>query len=191
MIMSLRLLFFAVLLGVSLSASAVRYPVDSEPRINNLVNILTVQHQQLQKLLDMSARLDDWKMQLDDENKRLAKEGQLAKSDRLMFEEGKLSENDLNKKWHLSGRSAQHERELNMFEQEVSEFNAYVRQYNKLSNTMSTVLSSRSQSDVRELITEMRKLITILQQALQDGNLEKARFIAKQSVIASEFGYTH
>ena len=189
--MSLRLLFFAVLLGVSLSASAVRYPVDSEPRINNLVNILTVQHQQLQKLLDMSARLDDWKMQLDDENKRLAKEGQLAKSDRLMFEEGKLSENDLNKKWHLSGRSAQHERELNMFEQEVSEFNAYVRQYNKLSNTMSTVLSSRSQSDVRELITEMRKLITILQQALQDGNLEKARFIAKQSVIASEFGYTH
>ena len=45
----------------------------------------------------MSARLDDWKMQLDDENKRLAKEGQLAKSDRLMFEEGQLSENDLNK----------------------------------------------------------------------------------------------
>jgi len=180
-----------VLLWLSMAAFAVRYPVDSAPRISNLVNILTVQQQQLEKLLDMLVRLDQWKEQLSDENKRLSVEGDLAKSDRLQFEKGKISEDDLNRKWHISGRSLQHERDLKVFEQEVSDFNAYVKQYNVLTKSMSPVLSRRSPSEVRELVGDIRSLLGILQQALQDGNLEKARFIAKQSAIATEFGYTH
>lgn len=174
-----------------MSAFAVRYPVDSAPRITNLVNVLTVQQQQLEKLMGMLARLDDWKKQLTDENKRLAEEGELAKTDRQMYEKGQISEDELNRKWHMTGRSIQHERDLESFQQEVTDFNAYVKQYNSLTKTMSPVLSRRSPTEVRELIGEIRQLLDILQQALQDGNLEKARFIAKQSAIATEFGYTH
>ncbi len=186
------LLLFSLLMFCMLSAQAVRYAVDngSALRIGNLLKVLNVQQQQLVNLMDMLSRLNDWKKKLNSENQRLAKEGELAKQDRQQFDNGKLSEDELNKKWHITGRSIKHDRELQSFKQEVTEFNAYVKEYNQLTSKMSHVLNNRSPSQVKLLIREIGKLVRILREAMDDGNIEKARYIAKQSAIAVEFGYS-
>jgi len=185
------LLFFLLSFGISV-VHAVRYAdkTANAPRIDNLVNVLNVQQQQLEKLLGMLSRLDDWKKKLNSENQRLATEGELAKQDREKFESGQLTEDELNRKWHITGRSIKHDKALQLFTQEVADFNTYVKEYNILTKKMSHVLNDRSPPQIKSLVTKMRKLVQILREALSDGNVEKARYIAKQSAIAGEFGYS-
>jgi hypothetical protein len=172
-------------------AQAVRYPgnLDDAPKIENLLKVLRVQQQELERLMDMLSRLDTWKTRLNNENTRLYKEGELARQDRKKFKDGKMTELALNKKWHTSGRSIRHDKDLQLFKEDVSEFNAYVKEYNQLTKQMSHVLDSRSTIQVKLLIKDMRKLSSNLGRAMSDGNIEKARYIARKSAIAAEFGY--
>jgi len=174
------------------AVNAVRYFGDSSdaPRIENLLKVLVVQKQELQKLMSMLSRLDDWKDQLNKENTRLYEEGELAKLDRKKFEEGKVSEQELNEKWHASGRSLRHEQALKSFQEEVVGFNGFVKEYNLYTKKMSHVLEKRTPIQVKALIEGMQKLVRNMQKAMDDGNIEKALFIAKQSSIAKEFGYS-
>ncbi len=189
---SCKYLLCSILLGVSISpAHAVRYgeAVDA-PKIVNLLNVLRVQQQELERLMNMLSRLDSWKQRLNKENTRLYQEGELAKQDRKKFEQGDISEQALNKKWHTSGRSIRHDKDLQLFKDDVNEFNAYVKEYNQLTNKMSHVLDTRTPNEIKSLINDMRKLSTILDSAISDGNIEKARYIARKSAIAAEFGYS-
>ena len=173
-------------------AQAVRYLGDQSdaPKIENLLKILHVQQQELERLMTMLSRLDAWKKRLNNENARLYEEGELAKQDRKKFEEGKMTELALNKKWAISGRSIRHDKDMQLFEKDVSEFNAYVKEYNLLTKKMSHVLDSRSPTQVKLLIKDMHKLSGSLGRAMSDGNIEKARYIARKSAIAAELGYS-
>lgn len=186
------LLLYFLLMFSMLPVQAVRYAGDltDAPGIDNLLKVLNIQQGQLENLMDMLSRLDEWKKKLSSDNQHLAAEGELAKQDRKKFESGKLTEDDLNKKWHMTGRSVKHGKALQSFQQEVVEFNAYVKEYNLLATKMSHVLNNRSPSQVKLLIGEMRKLVRILREAMNDGNIEKARYIARKSALAVEFGYS-
>jgi len=182
------LLFF--LLTIS-AAHAERYMGDSKDlsTINNLMNVLNVQQHELERLMNMLDRLEKWKKNLNQKNTKLAKEGELAKQDKKKVDNGEMSAEAINEKWHKSGRSLKHDHELKSFREEVVKFNVFVKNYNVLASKMSHILSKRSPGQVGSLINNMRKLIANLKAALNDGNIEKAKFIAKKSAIATEFGY--
>jgi hypothetical protein len=186
------LIYIALMAAFIMPAQAVRYLGDHKdaPKIENLLNILRVQQEELERLMNMLSRLDTWKKRLSNENTRLYEEGELAKQDRKKFEEGKMTELALNKKWATSGRSIRHDKDMQLFEKDVSEFNAYVKEYNQLTKKMSHVLDSRNPTQVKLLIKEIRKLSASLGRAMSDGNIEKARYIARKSAIAAEFGYS-
>lgn len=181
-----------VLLFGMTTLHAVRYAGDTKdaPRIENLLKVLTVQKHELEKLMSMLTRLDEWKGKLNKENTRLYEEGELAKADRKKFEEGALSELELNKKWHLSGRSSQHDQALKSFQEEVVGFNAFVKEFNLFTQKMSHVLEKRTPVQIKALIANMQKLVSNMRAAMDKGNIEKALYIAKQSAIAKEFGYS-
>jgi len=171
---------------------AERYMGDSKdlPGINNLVNILSVQHQELKRLIETLERLEGWKSDLDKKNSSLAMEGELAKQDKQKADAGEMSAEALNKKWHASGRSLKHDRDIKVFREEVAKFNVFVKDYNALTKKMNHILSKRTPIQVSKLISNMHKLIKNLRSAIKDGNIEKAKYIARQSAIASEFGYS-
>ncbi len=160
------------------------------PKIENLLNILRVQQQELERLMNMLSRLDAWKQRLQSENQRLYEEGELAKQDKIKLDEGSITQQDLDKKWSTSGRSIRHDKDLKLFDEDVNEFNAFVKEYNLLTKKMSHVLASRSPKQVQVLIKGMGKLSANLGKAISNGNIEKARFIARKSGIAAEFGYS-
>jgi hypothetical protein len=171
---------------------AVRYAGDPSdaPKVENLLKVLTTQKLELEKLMSMLSRLDEWKSNLNKENTRLYKEGELAKEDRKKFESGKVSELELNKKWHTSGRSLRHDQALKSFQEDVADFNVFVKEYNLFTKKMSYVLDKRTPIQIKTLIKNMQKLVRNMREAMDDGNIEKALFIAKQSSIAKEFGYS-
>lgn len=185
-------MFIAILMGsLVMPAQAVRYlgdPKDAVP-IENFIASLRTQYQALEKLMKMTEDLDSWHKKLEQENARLSTESELAKADKKRLVTGEMTQAELNSKWHESGRSLTHDRELKAFQEEVVKFNQKVKDYNQLAKKLSTILEKRSPADVMQLMGEMRKLEATLQTALDEGNIEKAKFIVKRSPIATEFGY--
>jgi len=185
--------FIAVifLLSLAMPAQAVRYlgdPKDAVP-IENFLASLRTQYKALEKLMNMTGELDTWHKKLEQENARLSAESERAKADKKRLAAGEISQEELNRKWLESGRSLTHDRELKAFQEEIAKFNQKVRAYNDLTKKLSTILEKRTPSDITRLMGEMRKLETTLRTALDEGNIEKAKFIVKRSPIASEFGY--
>ncbi|HEC28795.1 MAG TPA: hypothetical protein ENI65_04310 [Gammaproteobacteria bacterium] len=157
--------------------------------IENLVKVLMVQYQQLEKLMAMLDKLDSWKKSLDRESTSLTREGELAKSDRTKLDNGQMTEDELNRKWHKSGRALKHESALKLFSEDIVKFNRFVETYNQLTKKMKHILEKRTPGKVTLLVGNMKKLVQKLQDSLKKGNIEKAKFIARQSAIAGEFGY--
>lgn len=173
------------------AASAERYlgdPREAAP-INKFLDSLRAQQAQLQELLGMLDHLDEWKAKLNKENERLAREGQAAKEDKRLLDSGKMTAEELNKKWHASGRSLKHDGDLKRFKADVARFNDYVNKFNQHVKSLKPLIGKRSPAEVRRLVFEMRKLDRIMRSALEAGNIEKAKYIAAHSSIASEFGY--
>ena len=186
-----------ILLGVFLAfvsagpLQAERYlgdPREAAPLRQFLVSLRS-QESQLQKLLKMLDRLEQWKAELNKENERLAIEGKAAKEDKKLHDAGKMTTEELNQKWLSSGRSLKHDGDLKRFKAEVARFNEYVRDFNHLATSLKPVIDKRSPEQVRRLVFEIHKLDRLMQDALENGNIEKAKYIAKRSAIASEFGY--
>lgn len=171
---------------------AERYMGDNKdsPSINNLMTILKVQQQELQRLMSMLTRLEKWKQSLGKKNTELVKESELAKQDKKKEQRGEITAEALNEKWHKSGRSLKHDHDLKSFREDVASFNTFVKDYNVLANKMNHVLKKRSPGQVTGLIKKIRELLATLKTEIDDGNIEKAKFIARQSKIAAEFGYT-
>lgn len=183
---------FIFFLANTLVVQAVRSSDESgdAPRIENLLKVVRVQKQELEKLMSMLSRLNEWKTKLNEENNRLYEEGELARIDRKKLEEGQVNESELNKKWHASGRSMRHDQALQSFQEDVVSFNVFVKEYNIYTKKMSHVLEKRTPMQIKSLIKKMQKLLSNMREAMDDDNIEKAVFIARQSAIAKEFGYS-
>jgi len=185
-----KIFVFLLLLNMG-AAYAVSYQGDEKdlPRLENLINILNVQQQELKRLVEMLTRLETWKTTLTSDNKKIAEEGELLKIDKKKYEAKEMSDADFNEKWVATGRSVEHANKLVLFQSDVKKFNAFVQEYNALTVKMDRVLSKRSPQQVARLIKSIQRLMDNMQAALKAGNITKAKFIAKQSDVAAEFGY--
>jgi len=185
-----KVFIFLLLLNVN-AVYAAAYQGDEKdlPRLNNLINILNVQQQELQRLVKMLERLETWKTTLTSDNKKLAEEGELLKLDKEKHKNKEMSDSEFNKKWVDTRRSVEHANQLVLFQADVKKFNAFVQEYNALTVKMDRVLSKRSPKQVTRLIKDIQRLMDNMKAALKESNITKAKFIAKQSEVAAEFGY--
>lgn len=181
-----------VLSGVMQSVQAERYrTTESEAApLHQLLVSLQTHHEKFEKLMKMRDQVETTTEELNGLREQLGREAQAAKQDREKFENGQLSETQLNKKWHESGRSLKHDREVNTFKQKVAGFNAFLRQYNQLAHELEKFLASRSPGEVEQLMKEMERLSGGIQRALDAGDIKKAKLLASSSSIPTEFGYS-
>lgn len=180
--------FLVVILLLSMSiVNAGSYLSDKKDAfvLNNLINVLVVQQQELQRLMSMLEVLETMKASLSKRNVGLGEQGELLQLDEEKVENGEITNSEFKGK----GASTQYANRRAEFQTDVEKFNVAVKEYNVLTVKMDHVLNKRSPSQVRQLIKEMRQLVENLQDALQAKNIIKAKFIAKQSVVAVEFGY--
>jgi len=187
-----QFLFSLLLLSFMMSASAVRYLGDPKqaPAIKNLINILQVQSQEIEKVLRMLAALQNEKSGLDERKQKLGKAMQVLKADRVLVKAGKLSKSTYHEKWQEKGQEQQLQKDMDLFQNAVKKFNHSIKVFNLTAQKMKHVLKKRTPGQIAALVAEMKKLILKLQQALNEGNYEKALFIAHKSDVAKEFGYS-
>ena len=165
------LLVFVFAIYIS-PVSAERYPDDTRAvlALENLVKVLTVQRQDLEKLMGMLARLDQWKKNLNQENNRLSQEGELEKADRKKTANGQISKDEFNRKWSQSGRSLKQKKAVKQFKEDVVRFNQFAKDYNELAKKMNHVLAKRSPGKVAALIGDMKKLVQNIRVNLKKGD---------------------
>lgn len=190
--MNIKTIWFA---GVLLLATSIAWagtykgkPNDAEG-VPQLVERLDAEHGQLDRLLEMRARVERWQAKLDKEKKRLGAELNAARRDREKVQAGEMTENQLAEKWYNSGRSMRNHDEVKEFKAEAARLNAYIGKYNALAQDLSAYLEGRSPGEVGELMEEMYELSEILKEALNEGNYVRAQYIAQHSELASQFGY--
>ncbi|NOY66494.1 MAG: hypothetical protein GXP13_03680 [Gammaproteobacteria bacterium] len=180
---------FILLAAGTINADGFQGDKKDLPSLNNLINVLNVQRQELQRLVDMLTRLETWKASLTQDNIKLSGEREQLKSDKDKIEKGTMTNSDFNKKWNVSGRLSSHDKAVGSFQEDVKKFNIFAKDYNELTVKMKHVLDKRSPQQVMRLIKEMRHLVSNMQAALKAGDIVKAKFMAKQSYAAAEFGY--
>lgn len=180
-----------LLSGFLAPVSAVRYMGDPKdaPVIKNLITILQVQSQEIEKVLHMLGALQTEKQKLDKRKETLGKAMQTLKADKALLKEGKMSQQDYQHKWQKKGLEQQLNKDIQSFQQTVKKFNRSIRAFNIAATKMKHVLKKRTPGQMVSLVKAMKSLITELQKALDKGNYERALFIARKSEVAREFGY--
>lgn len=161
---------------------------DAAPIKRLLVQLSTYQDK-FERLLEMRVRIEQREQALNEKKARLAREAQEARDDRARVEAAEMTEQQLDAKWHSSGRSVRNQREVQAFKEEAAQFNAYIDRYNQLAKELAPYLEERSVSQLRVLVEDIERLRANLLDAIDSGDFYKAKYIARHSAVAAEFGY--
>lgn len=182
-------LLMLAMLFIGMPSQAERYRDDGRHALQRYAERLQDKQTQLRQLLAMRQQLDDWRARLDAQNKALDEEMARVREDKRQVEEGRMSRADLNRKWVDSGRAQEHDRQIQRFQQEVKEYNNLLQSYNTLAQDLAKHIQHRTPQAVQELVTQLHSLVTALQHALDNNQIDSARAIARNSPLAVEFGY--
>jgi len=186
-----HILLSFLLITFLLPVSAVRYMGDPKDAaaIKTLITILQVQGQEIEKVLHMLSGLQKEKARLDERKKILGKAMHTLKTDKALLDAGKLSKKSFADKWQTEGHDKRLKKDYTVFQGAVKKFNKSINAFNVTAKKMQHVLKKRTPGQIGALRNAMRNLVEQLQAALKEGNYERARFIARKSDVAKEFGY--
>ena len=187
-ITSLLLILFVLL---TTSAMAERYKGDpaDRPPLDNLIAILKVQAGELEKLVKYLSDLDQGKQALAEQDSRIGTDERSLQADRKKMADASMTQKEFDAIWISSGELQRHEQLKKQFKMNIDIFNTKVVEFNDHVAKMKHALGGRSPKQVQAMISEMHELVRRLQKSLDEGNIEMAKFIAKQSKIAGQFGY--
>lgn len=188
----LNILFVFILFSFfcgTVCAQRFALPVKEEKNSREFVEHLKNHRLKLNHLLSMRKKVDSWEKRLMVMDSRLYSEQKKQIADLQLVKSGKLPEVNYKTKWEVSGRQAKTLIGVKTFRAEIEKYNKYRLGYNNLAKELAKHLQHREPVDVKKLVRKMEQLIGVLQQAINSENFVKANTIAKNSNLATEFGY--
>jgi len=173
-------------------SSAERFRVNTlgEQEARKLIDKLRVHHIKFQKLLEMRVRVDSWEVNLKKTDDTLSKEMGVYIKDSKKVKKGLMKKVDFAKKWKNSGRHEKKKLAIKAFRVEIGKYNKFRAGYNSLAMELSSFLAKRDPKDIKVLMNGMQELVSNLEKAIETKDFSKAKLIANNSKIASEFGFT-
>jgi len=185
----LLLLILGSLLTTPVIAERYKGNPADRPPLDNLIAVLKVQVGEMEKLIKFLDDLDQGKKALAEQDARIGKDEQTLQADRKKLADANMTQQKFDSIWKSSGELKRHEQLKKQFSKNIESFNAKVAEFNVHVKKIKHALGGRSPEQVKAMIEDMHKLVSSLQEQLDDGNFEKAKFIAKQSNLAEIFGY--